>query len=249
MCQTGTFSGLFGMNYYQPKSLKVFLGRTAEQAKIKEFIARDDAGILVVYGRRRAGKTELIQHVFADRRLLKFEGIEGKDEAFQLAHVLRELGKYTKDSKIQHIPCSTWTEVFEVISSYVKRGACTLYFEELQWLANYRESFVSELKHAWDNHFRYNPKLKLILCGSSPSFFHSKVLRSKALYNRSMVELRVDRFSITEAKAFYKPVTAKDLFDAYLTVGGIPVYLTEIKGRDSVYAKMAKASCVPGAFF
>ncbi len=230
-----------------------FVGRSYERAFLQNLIALNErlpeALIVILYGRRRVGKTELIEQTFRERNVLKFEGIEGKDSTFQRQHVLGELSKYAEEPLLTKITTSRWLEVFELIYSHVTEGKWTLYFEEVQWLANYETEFIAELKYAWDNFFKNNPKLIIILCGSSPSFMIEKVLKSKALYNRSQYELPLKPFSLKETQQFLSPRSSSEVMDAYLIIGGVPEYLKRANLDSSILLSIAKQSFVPGGFF
>lgn len=226
---------------------KQFVGRTYELERLEEIKNLKSSAIVIVYGRRRVGKTELIEHAFGKRHLLKFEGLEGQNTQEQINTVLYQLAKYTQDPKIAKLHLTTWLEVFEVIAEYVKEGEWTLYFEELQWLANYNDDFISDLKYVWDNNFRHNSKLLLILCGSAPSFMINHVLKSKALYNRSMYEIPLREFNITETAQFLKKHSAEEVMDAYLTVGGIPEYLKYLKQDSSIFLSLCRNAFQRGA--
>jgi uncharacterized protein len=238
------------MRYKIIKPNPAFIGRQYEIERLQALARQGKASIVVVHGRRRAGKTELIEQCFRQRRVLKFEGIEGHNEAWQRQRVLRQLAEYTGDISLASLICSSWLEVFEQIARYVARGVCTLFFEELQWLADYNERFVSEFKHVWDNKFRHNDKLLVVLCGSSPSFMIGKVLHSSALYNRSMHELPLLPFSLPETHQFLGPRYGdQEVMDAYLTVGGIPEYLRYIRQDSSVFLSLCQHAFTRGGFF
>src|ERR1700733_13425597 len=125
------------MKTTQPIENKEFIGRDYELSRIAEISQLGTAAIIVVYGRRRVGKTELIEYALGKRHLLKFEGLEGKRTQEQMNTVLYQLAKYTEDPKIAKLHLTSWLEVFEIIAEYISTGEWTLYFEELQWLANY----------------------------------------------------------------------------------------------------------------
>ncbi|MCU0718710.1 MAG: ATP-binding protein [Pirellula sp.] len=225
-----------------------FIGRINELSNL-EAIKRDkESSLIVIYGRRRVGKTTLIERAFGDRRLLKFEGVEGKSDAFQISQFVATLRKHFQQSTVQHATPTTWTEAFELLSNCVNKGKWTIYFEELQWMANYRSDLISELKPIWDNLLRRNPSLILVLCGSSPSFFLSEVIRSRSLHNRSSLDLRLDEFPILEAAEFLGKPTINTLFDAYLSVGGIPIYLQRLTSG-SVYQSLCEHSFRKNGFF
>ncbi len=226
-----------------------FIGRQDELKQLASIANRREASIIVTYGRRRVGKTELLEQAFRDRNILKFEGIEGQPESTQKVNVLAELAQYCEDPYIAKLQLESWKDIFSLIAKHIDKQKITLYFEEVQWLANYHTDFIAELKYVWDNQFRYNENLLLILCGSSPSFMISKVIKSKALYNRSQWELPIDPLSFTEAKAFLPNYDIRSMMDAYLTVGGIPEYLKRLKQSSSVFISLCQQSFTKGGFF
>lgn len=162
---------------------------------------------------------------------------------------MSELSKYTGEPHLAKLNFTSWIDVFELIAKYISNTKCTLYFEEVQWLANYRNNFISELKYAWDNTFRHNNKLIIVLCGSSPSFMVTKVVRSKALYNRSQYEIPLHQFDLIETEAFIGKKPKRDIMDAYLALGGIPEYLKKIKKYSSLFLGICSESFGKGAFF
>lgn len=226
-----------------------FVGRQAEQQRLETAKAANQASIIVVYGRRRVGKTELLEQFFRERNILKFEGIEGLPVKQQMDRVLYQLAEYTGNSVIRRLKPDHWTELFDLIADYVEQGCWTLYFEEVQWLANYTDSFITELKYVWDNRLRYNNQLIVILCGSSPSYIIRHVLNSKALYNRAEYELPIKEFSLKETKIFLKNRSLREIMDAYLTVGGIPEYLRWVNQDSSIFLGLCKNTFTTGGFF
>ena len=228
---------------------KLFTGRESEVAKLHEIAVSNESSIIIVHGRRRVGKTELIEQTFRKRNLLKFEGVEGKSEAFQKQRFIEQLATFTQDLSIANIPSSSsWAYLFEQLAKQVTKGTWTIYIEELQWMACYQPDLIAELKSVWDNHFRRNNKLLLILCGSSPSFFINHVIRSKALYNRSTYELRIKEFPLSLVHKFLGKRPIKETFNTYLSLGGIPEYLRLIKKHSSAYLALTANSFQPDSF-
>src|SRR5688572_24055252 len=142
-----------------PHKEPALTGRKSEIRFLKNLETSSEAKILIVYGRRRVGKTELLEQVFRHRGMIKLEGLEGQPSAAQQSQVLYELSRHMNEPLLAKVSTTHWKEVFEIVARYVKKGVHTLYFEEVQWLACYQEQFVSELKWAWDNLFRHNPQL------------------------------------------------------------------------------------------
>jgi len=230
--------------------MATFVGRHAEWENLKAIgETPKEPSILIVYGRRRIGKTELLEQVYAERNLLKFEGIRDKTEEQQKSHVLWQLSEYLQEPLIAKLKVSTWVEIFKLISDRVPEGKWTLYFEEVQWLADYKEAFVSELKFAWDNYFRHHEHWLVILCGSAPAFIVNHIIFSKSLYNRSQYELHLKEFHLGETLTFMSPRSQREVMDAYLTIGGIPEYLKWCKASTSVFTSICKNSFTPDSFF
>ncbi|MBN1684860.1 MAG: AAA family ATPase [Gammaproteobacteria bacterium] len=226
-----------------------FVGRDFELERLSRIDENQESAIIVVYGRRRVGKTELIEQAFRKRNLLKFEGLEGVSEKEQMNHVLEQLAEYTQEPLLTKIQVTHWREVFKLIGQYTNSGTWTIFFEEIQWLANYQTYFISELKYVWDNYFRHNNQLLLILCGSSPSFIINHVIKSRSLHNRSLYEFPLKEFSLGETKQFLKKRADREIIDAYLTIGGIPEYLKRIKQNSSVFLSLCDHAFQSGGFF
>lgn len=237
------------MKEYQTPENKHFIGRKYEKEVLTEILAQPGSKILVVYGRRRVGKTELLEQTFRTRGLLKFEGREDRTQLQQMQFVMQQLATYAEEPLLARLIVEDWVEVLKEIAERTKKGCWTVYFEEVQWLSDYETDFVTALKYVWDNMFRHNEDLILILCGSSPSFMINSVIKSKALHNRSQYELPLKELNLIEAHAMLKNYSQNEAFDAYLTLGGIPEYLKHFNTKQSFYLTLCKRSFVPGALF
>lgn len=226
-----------------------FIGRKEELKFLSSIGSQDEASLLIVYGRRRVGKTELIEHAYKERGLLKFEGIEGYSPEKQQKIVMHQLADHIKQPLLRDVQVQNWIDVFKYIHQYTQTGTWTIYFEEVQWLANYEQDFISELKYAWDNFFRHNPHIVVVLCGSATSFMIDQVVHSKALYNRSQSELQLKEFTLQEVRQYFKNHSIKNVMDAYLLVGGIPEYLKRLKKHSSILLSLCEQSFKPKSFF
>ena len=226
------------------------IGREAELITLKEYLNAPRAGILVVYGRRRVGKTTLIEYAFKKERLLKIEGIEKQGKSTQIRRALEQLQTYFPDELVATSNIKSWSKFFKLLANLVKAGRWVIFLEEFQWLSNYSQEMTAELKYAFDNYFQKNPKLKIIICGSAPSFIVKNVLHSKALHNRALDQLHLKPLSLKETRELLGPgVSLQEAMDGLLTVGGIPEYLIYLKKRSSVLLSLAQESFKPDGFF
>lgn len=229
---------------------KTFIGREFEVERLKQLGQSSESSIVVVHGRRRVGKTTLIEHVYSKRNLWKFEGVENQDKKYQIKSFLKFLAKYSGNKLYEELSFTSWREPLLKLAELVSSGVHTIFFEELQWLACYKDDFIAELKLVWDNYLSKNNKLVLVLCGSSPSFMLSKVLRSKALYNRSINEIALLPLSLEEIHQYLGKNYPKGMaLEAALMVDGIPEYLKYLKRDSSPYLSFCKHAFTPGGFF
>ena len=180
------------MKYYRVSENPGFVGRKVYLRRLQEIDAEPTAAVIVVYGRRRVGKTELIEQFFRGRPLLKFEGLQPErarirkndpaEKRRQIEECLTRLDRYSELSRhYRRMKLERWSDFFEVLLPYIEKTPLVLYFDELQWLANYGDDFLSEFKPYWDDHLRHNPGLRVILSGSSPAFIVNQFLSTSAM--------------------------------------------------------------------
>ena len=112
--------------------MNAFVGRKFEWDRLSVIGKSLDPCILIVYGRRRIGKTELLEQVYADRKILKFEGLYGKSQKDQITHILWQLSEYAGNPLLAKVSLHSWTEVFKCIYDQIPEGIWTLYFGMVQ---------------------------------------------------------------------------------------------------------------------
>jgi AAA+ ATPase superfamily predicted ATPase len=247
------------MKYYSVRENPHFVGRQTYWRRLQEIDAEDAAAVIVIYGRRRVGKTELIEQFFRNRPILKFEGLQPDrtklrkndpgEKRRQIEECLVRLDRYSESANLyRRMKLERWSDFFEVLLPYMEKAPVVVYFDELQWLANYGDDFLSEFKPFWDDQLRHNSKLRIIISGSSPSFIVNQFLSTSAMYNRSNHMLRLDPFEPNEIGQFLQKGTRETLLAA-IAVGGIPEYLKQLKNAPSVYLGLCERSYRPGEFF
>jgi AAA+ ATPase superfamily predicted ATPase len=239
------------MRFSSLKTNKNFLFRDKEVEKIRALASDPNPKILTVYGRRRVGKSELIAQALRDFDVIKIEGLQGLSIGDQLQRAIKQLATTTKDSTLRDVTVESWFDFFELILNKVDLSQATvLYFEEVQWLANYSHEFVADLKYFWDNHLQYQQGTLVVLCGSSPTFMLNKVVNSAALYNRSQNTLHLMPFDLRDTVAYLGDrFDLLQRIDAYLTFGGIPEYLNYLKDDVSIVKGICNSSFTSDGFF
>ncbi|MFC1586040.1 ATP-binding protein [Fibrobacterota bacterium] len=234
---------------------KSFTGRRFEMERLEKIGKSGHADIIIVYGRRRVGKTELIEQFFQKGIIFKFEGIQtdiksrAQARQYQIDNCLNRLAEYLGNPLLSKVKCESWSEFFKLLDPVIHKQKTVLYFEEIQWLSNYNSEFLAELKPFWDDSWRHEKGLKLVICGSSPSFITGQMMGDRALYSRAQHEFHLKPFNLMEIKDFFRKLGNREVMLAQLTVGGIPEYLKMMKGGSSLLQALCEHSFFSNAYF
>jgi uncharacterized protein len=159
-----------------------FIGRRSELEALRNLHRQPGCHIAVVYGRRRVGKTALVNHAYAGEALLSFEGLENKGKQQQIRNFIFQLERQTPLRLQRKDSIREWREALAELVPLVSGKRVVVLLDELQWMANYRSDLVSDLKMVWEQYLCKAGNITLVLCGSIAFFMEQKVLRSKALY-------------------------------------------------------------------
>lgn len=220
-----------------------FIGRINELETLRRFLNNSASSLALVYGRRRVGKTRLIEESLRGRPMIFFEGLEGQPQPTQINNFLFQLEQQTGQRIAGRSEIKTWSEALIQLKPLLEeRPGMTIVLDELQWMANFRSSLISELKMIWERFLGKLPGAKLILSGSNASFMVKKLLRSQALYGRVDSILHLKPLSFAEVHQFLNKRSLLETELAYLMLGGIPKYLEVILKYDSVLSGIAHES-------
>ena len=225
----------------------MFYGRQHELKLIRDAIASKQPELGIVYGRRRVGKSELLAQAGGGKNDLYFEGLQQASLKDQLDHFVSQLATQTKTPKAV---AGNWRAAFEVLAHYLKRGRRYVVFDEFPWMAAGRTELVALVKYFWDNHWKKNPGITLVLCGSIAQFMTRHIVHSQALHNRKTFELKLDPFSAHDAQKFFGGYRSDFEIARFLMVfGGIPKYLEQVDPTRSLAENLDRLCFRKNAFF
>ena len=225
----------------------MFYGREYELNIIRNAIASDRAELGIVYGRRRVGKSTLLTKAAARKGDLYFEGLQQVPLKKQIEHFMQQLADQTRAPRSV---ARDWREAFDVLSFHIRKGKHYIVFDEFPWMASGRSELVSLLKYFWDNRWKANPGITLVLCGSIAGFMINHIVHSRALHNRKTFEIQLPPLPAFEAKLFFKKLKSDFEISKFLMVfGGIPKYLEQIDPRHSFIDNVDRLCFRKHAFF
>ena len=224
----------------------MFLGREKELGSMEESYAEKNFAFLVLYGRRRIGKTSLLQEFSRRHKTLLFSAQE-KNDVLNLLDFSKAAQQYFDGSFFGAF--SDWEAAFSYISGKVSDSErLVLVIDEFPFIAEENPSIKSILQHTID-HVWKQKNIFLILCGSSVSFMENEVLTHKSpLFGRSTLHIELKPFDYFESAAFFPSYSNVDKLIAYGILGGVPCYLEAFDGKKKIGQNIAAKILKEGAF-
>lgn len=207
----------------------MFIGRTPELAELERLYGTGKFQCVIVYGRRRVGKTSLITEFTKDKEAAYFAGQEtGANE--NLESLSRSIFSLSRDFSEASTLFPSFREALESVFSLAENRRVILTIDEYPHLAASYRGISSLLQTLIDKH-KDSSKLFLILCGSSLSFMENQVLGYKSpLYGRRTAQFKVLPFNFDETLEYFAheshEFSPQDAAVLYGVTGGIPLYVS-----------------------
>lgn len=215
--------------------------REKEIQIMQNLLKKEDSEFLAVYGRRRIGKTYLIRQVFKQSIVFEANGIHEQETPQQLESFWMSLVDAYPDKK-PSLP-KTWLQAFALLKNHINniknRKKKVIFLDEIAWFETPRSGFLAALQNFWNLYCSKRKDIVLVICGSSASWIIDKVINNRGgLHNRITSHIQLMPFTLNETKKYLELIkiklTLKDLATLYMSVGGIPYYLKDIKPGQSV---------------
>lgn len=207
----------------------MFIGRERELNSLNKLYNAGKFEFVVIYGRRRVGKTALINHFIDDKQAIYFMGVESNAKQ-NLENFSRNIMEYTSGISAETSFLS-FQSALETVFRLSQKERLILVIDEYPYVARASRSLASTLQMLIDR-YKDNSKLMLILCGSSMSYMEDHVLAYKApLYGRRTAQIKLNPFDFEEVCHYFKNFSSEQKAMAYGIVGGTPQYLLQINDR------------------
>ena len=204
----------------------MFIGRKEELKFLEDQYCKAEGQFIVLYGRRRVGKTETIRKFCEDKKHIFYTCIECPDG--------QQLQAFSKRVLQTGIPASRylqsfadWEQAFLSVLEVSTEEKIVLVIDEFPYMVKGNASIPSVLQKLWDETLR-NENIMIILCGSSMSFIEKEILAEKnPLYGRTTGILKMQEMSFYEAIQFIPGFSSEEKIMTYAILGGIPHYLRQ----------------------
>lgn len=199
-----------------------FIGRHQELQTL-EAEYRRDGGFVVIYGRRRVGKTTLIKEFIQGKPAFYFLATE-EVESQSMKRLSGVIARATGNAMLQRVTFSDWLDLFQEVAKYRPEEKKILVIDEFPYLVKTNPAFPSILQNAWDELLK-DSNTMLILCGSLLGMMQKHALSyDSPLYGRRTAQLRLAPLSFSEVYAA-RPQSFEAAVEEYSVTGGVPKYL------------------------
>ncbi len=231
-----------------------FIGRKREITVLKDALDTSEAEMIAVVGRRRVGKTYLVNTIYEKQIVFEITGLQNSSMKEQLENFVLQLSEFSESPYPIKTPTS-WLQAFALLIAFLKQQKSikkpVVFFDELPWLATHKSGFLNGFSYFW-NSWAVKQNIVVVICGSSASWMIQKVVNSKGgLHNRITRQINLSSFSLAETEAFLKSKNLKfnryQIVQMYMALGGIPHYLKEIKGGQSAVQNINRICFIPNA--
>ena len=215
--------------------MRKFFGREAYLDKLDALWRKSTSSFVVVAGRRRIGKSTLVEE-FAARSNCEFIEIVGlpPDEKMtnqkQIDNFCERLARHIGRPR-QSADC--WARAFDALDDALKgRGRTIVFLDEISWMGKYDDSFAGFLKTAWDTQFSKHDRLIFIVAGSVSAWINRNIQRSKGYVGRISLDFTLPELPPSTCLGFWgrklDRTSTGDILDVLAVTGGVPKYLNEI---------------------
>lgn len=224
----------------------MFIGREKELNALEKLYLSDKFEFVVIYGRRRVGKTALINHFIDDKKSIYFMGVESNAKQ-NLENLSKSILEFSSGIQTEtYFP--SYQAALEYVFQLAERERVVLAIDEYPYVARASKSLASTFQLLIDK-YKDTSKLMLILCGSSMSYMEDHVLAYKApLYGRRTAQMKIMPFDFEETCAYFRNLSDEDKALIYGIVGGTPQYLLQMSDTLSVEENIKNTYLNPMSF-
>lgn len=227
----------------------MFIDRIEELAFLNQLVTRRHPGpaqLLLLYGRRRVGKTSLLRHWIAESGLPATYWTAEKEVA---ALQRRKFVAQFEERPLRQAPLlDSWSEVWDLVADRLGDRRHIIVIDELPYAAESDSAMLSSLQHAWDRHFEQSNVI-LVLCGSQIRVMETLQYHQSPLFGRFTAQWHLQPLPFDSLSSFFPTWSIEERIALYSIVGGIPAYLKWLDPERSLVDNIRAVMLSPGSLF
>ncbi len=235
---------------------KSIVGRAKEKEILSNALSSSRSELIAIYGRRRIGKTFLIREFYTKEMVFSMTGYSEGNRSVQIKNFQSKLNDVSDEFK-QEKPID-WIDCFILLKKYItglrkSKNKKVIFIDEFPWIATNKSGFLAAFENFWNDFCIGRSDLVVVVCGSAASYMVKKLIKNrKGLSRRITQKINLKPFSLGEVKAFFdqknNPLLDYELLKIYMSLGGIPEYLEQVRKGESVVSTIDRLCFQPGAY-
>lgn len=222
--------------------VSVYVGRKQELQKLERLWDKKVPSLVVMKGRRRIGKSRLIQEFSKQYKTFLLVGLPPSGHETHQSQIDFFMKELCRQSNLPEFTVDDWMKVFQLLSRQLKDEKTVVAFDEISWMGSKDPDFIGKLKTAWDLYFKQFSQLIFILSGSVSSWIEDNILSSTGFLGRISLTLDIPELSLNESIQMLKNQNVKESPNNYLKLltvtGGVPRYLEEVQGSLTIESNL-----------
>jgi len=227
----------------------MFVDRQKELVFLNTLLTRERPGpaqLVLLYGRRRVGKTELLLHWAKNSGVdFTYWAAERESPNMQRNSLFSRLLNVPEDSAPVH---RSWSALWQAVANHIGEKRRILILDELPYAAESDPAMLSALQHAWDQFFQRS-NLIIVICGSHVRVMETLLSRQSPLFGRMTAQWHLEPLPFSSLEEFFPNWDAAERVAAYAIVGGIPAYLNWFNPKQSLVENIRNVILAPGGMF
>ncbi len=219
--------------------MKRFIDREQEMDTLQNEYNREGSALVVMYGRRRVGKTTLISEFIKDKHALFF--LASEESETQNRTVFKEkAADFINSDLLRNADVKSWDVVFKAIMDAPHPSKPVIVLDEFQYLGKSNPAFPSIFQRIWEELLKKR-SVMVILCGSLISMMESQTLDySSPLYGRRTAQIRLKQIPFSYYHEFFPEKSRRELIEMYAVTGGVPKYIELFSESKDIYSAIQK---------
>ena len=216
-----------------------FINRYQELDFLAEQYESPSSSMVVMYGRRRVGKTSLIQEFVKDKPFIYYLATE-ESEQQNIRQLKDQIAIFTGDTLLARTSIDDWSTLFGFLTRYIRDRRLILVLDEFQYLGKTNPAFPSVFQQLWDTQLK-SQNIMVILCGSLIHMMEEQTLNySSPLYGRRTGQIKLRQIDFQNYREFFPNLSYRELIEHYAVTGGVPKYTELFSGTKPLLEKIKR---------
>ena len=224
-----------------------FIDREAEMKTLEQEYKREGSSLVILYGRRRVGKTTLISEFIKNKNALFF--LASEESEVQNRNAFKEkAAAFIKSDLLMDASVSSWDTIFKAIMDTSFDTKPVIVIDEFQYIGKSNPAFPSVFQRIWEEILK-NKSVMVILCGSLISMMESQTLNyDSPLYGRRTAQIKLKQIPFRYYKQFFPGKDENALIEMYSVTGGVPKYIELFRESDNIYEAIEQSILNPSGY-